>query len=153
MLGLKKINDILTDDNLQKLRDNYKEKDIFKLVEMKMGVYAPFLDYAKNFIDANYTKPTMKAKCRERTLIAILAQNKEAFPLAAHVYWGLMEGLIPEEIADTLLLSGAYNGYPTLNFSLEVLVKTLHALNEHIMTNMPLDALNVLKGLSEIFKS
>jgi hypothetical protein len=53
-------------------------------------------------------------KDRERTLIAVLAavDLDAGFLLAVHLYWGLAVGLLPTEIAHTLLLTSAYTGLP-----------------------------------------
>lgn len=66
---------------------------------------------------------------RERTLIGILAAgNRPAFALAVHFYWGLMEGLDVDDIADTLLLTGAYAGVDAFTNAAFTLGETLRLL-------------------------
>src|SRR5262245_5589759 len=50
---------------------------------------------------------------RQRCLMALLATRKEAFPLAIHMYIGLMEWVSPDEIKNILFLTGVYMGVPT----------------------------------------
>ncbi len=95
---------------------------------------APFIDAigARYYVagpGASGPSSPVAPKDRERTLIGILAAgNRPAFALAVHVYWGLMEGLDVDDIADTLLLAGAYAGVDAFTNAAFTLGETLELL-------------------------
>ncbi len=51
---------------------------------------------------------------RERCLIALLGARGAPWALAVHVYVGLMEGIVSEEIAHIIYLAGIYSGVSNL---------------------------------------
>lgn len=61
---------------------------------------------------------------RERCLISILATRKERLNLAIHIYMGLMYGLSPAEVANTLALTGTYSGISDYIFGMSVAAAT-----------------------------
>jgi hypothetical protein len=67
---------------------------------------------------------------RERCLIFCFAGRPRDFPLAIHIYWGLMVGLDPQEVAEVLLLSGLYQGLEGARNGMRVLAGTLGLLGE-----------------------
>lgn len=78
------------------------------------------------FFDASRWPPGERELC----IIAMLAQQyggSGAF-LAIHLYWGLMEGLSPEKLADALLLMGVYTGISNYNAGIGTLRKVLTLL-------------------------
>ena len=77
----------------------------------------------------------LSAADRERCLIALLASQRAGFALAVHVYIALMEGVFPEEIANVLLLAGMYSGADSFNSGLNVLGKTMDALEALAASN------------------
>ena len=80
----------------------------------------------------------LSAANRERCLLTLLAARGGGFPLATHVYLGLMEGfkedvapqddVSPEEIANIIFLAGVYSGADNLVVGLVTLVRTLKLL-------------------------
>ena len=80
---------------------------------------APFADF---LIGRFYTGEAWPPARRELVLIAIGAANLvgNGRTLAVHLYWGLMEGLGVGEIADTLLLVGAYAGIDRYSAAMRV---------------------------------
>jgi len=66
---------------------------------------------------------------RERVIIALMTANPlDTSLLAIHIYWGLMEGLSPEEIAWTQLLTAAYCGIDKFTIGQKTLATTLLAM-------------------------
>ena len=74
------------------------------------------------------TKPLLPHKKREMVLLATLTGQRAYSELAVHVYWGLMEGLDPDEIANVLLLTSMYTGMPTWSNAIRVLRTALTTL-------------------------
>lgn len=68
-------------------------------------------------------------KERERIIIALMTfRPMSSMFLAIHIYWGLMEGLSPNDIAWTQLLTGAYEGIDKYSNGIAVLSSTLTAM-------------------------
>lgn len=65
---------------------------------------------------------------RELVLIPVLAATATPFETATHIYWGLMEGLTPRAIANSLLLIGYYRGVSTWSNAGSILEGTLTLL-------------------------
>lgn len=66
---------------------------------------------------------------RERVIIALLTANPiSSMFLAIHLYWGLMEGLSPVEMAWVQLLTGTYAGIDKYSNGVSVLAQTLSAM-------------------------
>ncbi len=74
--------------------------------------------------------PRMARVDRERCLIAINAAKVKSMPLAVHAYWGLMEGLSPTQIVQTLNLAGIYGGIDAFTDGGRVLKTTFDLLVE-----------------------
>ena len=105
-----------------------------------------FYDDAELPADSS-TKPRtrLSAADRERCVIALLASHAERFNLALHIYLGLMAGVSAEEIANILLLVGAYGGVDKFSDALDVEKTTLGVLAD--ATNP--DPLALLKSLKD----
>lgn len=123
---------ILSYEALYALRASYKEEDGNTLLlagadANLIGAYAaagPFVTW----VSERFYKPGMFApRERELMLLSILADGP-ALTLSIHVYWGLMEGLSPKEIAECLLMTSAYRGLPLYANQVRVLQATLTAL-------------------------
>ncbi len=70
---------------------------------------------------------------RETALIPLLASQRAEMELAVHVYWGLMEGLNPDEIAGLLMVSGVYAGIGTQTVGLKVMSRVLVPLQQRYL--------------------
>ena len=79
--------------------------------------------FINGLLDDLYQGEGLSHLDRERCLIAVLAGRGEALTLGIHIYWGLMEGMSPDEVSHTLLLAGAYQGVPVYATGLLVLRK------------------------------
>ena len=54
---------------------------------------------------------------REAVIIATVAAERDTFVLSGHLYWGLMEGLSVENLADILLTVASYSGINNFRLS------------------------------------
>ncbi len=79
----------------------------------------------------------------ERCVITMLAAEKSGPFLAIHCYWGIVVGLLPDDIAETLLLVGTYQGVDSYTQGLRVLAETLMFLKEHVHE----DPVTMVRGL------
>ena len=70
------------------------------------------------------------ARERELCLITLLSAQAMGLELAVHIYWGLMEGLDPSQIAALVTLVGVYAGLDRFNAALGVMTSTMRALCE-----------------------
>ena len=104
---------MLGDDALALLRKGYQPAAMLAASGRTLTTLFP---KAAQYIDAVMAEyvggDDLAPPDRERCIITILTLQDARGTLAAHLYWGLMEGLSPVEIANTLLLAGAYAGVP-----------------------------------------
>jgi alkylhydroperoxidase/carboxymuconolactone decarboxylase family protein YurZ len=127
------IDTTLSDEQLTNLRNAYSRPAMIEL--LTTGVPKRYRQ-TRGYIDAvgtafypdNDGGDTMAAKDRERCLIAILGSRDAGLNLSIHIYLGLMEGLLPREIADIIFLAGVYTGVDRMSDGLAALVATLNAL-------------------------
>lgn len=106
--------------------------------------------YVDGVIDTLYQGEPLSHRDRERCLIAVLAGRQEALTLGVHIYWGLMEGLSPEEVSQTLVLAGAYQGIPVYATGLLVLEKTT-AMLKGLAAESAVDSVSVLQAFIATF--
>jgi alkylhydroperoxidase/carboxymuconolactone decarboxylase family protein YurZ len=78
----------------------------------------------------NGGKPLLQigAPERELCLIALMSAEGMRLELGVHIYWGLMEGLKPKQIAALMTLVGVYAGLDRFNAALGVMTTALRAL-------------------------
>lgn len=119
---------LLNTDELAKLRKDYDREVLFKAVKQAFAYYPPIAPLVDSIIETHYRKGVLSARDRERCLIALFAAQRDELPLAVHIYWGLMEGLSPEEIGATLMLVASYEGINRFAKSGKILRKTLTSL-------------------------
>ncbi len=116
---------------LKKLRAHYdRDRAIRNAIDTVTGLY----DGGANWlaaVDADvYRTDRMAPKDRERVLIGLFTANAERSALAIHAYWGLMEGMSPEEVQQTVLLAATYSGLNRYTFGLGALRATFAELEE-----------------------
>lgn len=121
----------LDEATLTALRAQYKPD--FMLAASRGAVVGPHpaaAGYVHWVVDYLYDGKRLKAADRERCLVALLAAKTtdSSFTLAVHLYWGMMEGLSVDELADVLALTGAYHGMPHYAMGQVTFRKTLDAL-------------------------
>lgn len=105
---------MLTQEHIAVLRDGY-QAETMKAASKGAVVNRHSVGgaYVVPFVDILYNEDLMSGKDRERCLIALLSTNGDVMTLSVHIYWGLMEGLSLEGIAQTLMLAGGYTGIAT----------------------------------------
>lgn len=115
---------------LARLRAGYDEAAMLHGADMAVKYpYPPAGPWTDPPGDMFYrTKPLLPHKKREMVLLATLTGQRAYSELAVHVYWGLMEGLEPDEIANVLLLTSMYTGMPTWSNAIRVLRTALGVL-------------------------
>ena len=74
----------------------------------------------------------MDNAARELILISVLGRQGNAYFLAIHIYWGLMEGLSVSAIANTLLLTSWYEGISLWSAQSGTLRTTLDVLKQQV---------------------
>lgn len=126
------IRSILTEAQLGVLRGGYR-RAVMDMVATKVvtGPYPPASGLvafaAERFF--NDAPPVLAPADRERCLLAIFAAGRRpAFAMAVHVYWGLMEGLTVDEIAEIVSLSALYGGLDVLTDGTRVVGDALRFL-------------------------
>lgn len=79
----------------------------------------------------NGGKPLLDLAARERELclISLLSAQHSGMELGIHVYWGIMEGLEPQQIAALMTLVGVYAGLSRFEAALTVMTITMKALD------------------------
>jgi hypothetical protein len=127
--------EILNDDELEALRRRYRE-DPTALQNLALhatgALYARGRRYVAEVGDLLYghREPTrfVEPIDREVQLLTLFAIDREPAQLAIHCYWSLLVGLLPEDIAETLLLASLRAGIDEYVSALGVMTKTLHIL-------------------------
>jgi alkylhydroperoxidase/carboxymuconolactone decarboxylase family protein YurZ len=116
---------------LRTLRAHY---DRDRMIDNAVVVVGGIFEGGKSWTDAFemdvYRTDRMKARNRERILISTFTAQGERTALAIHVYWGLMEGIQPDEIQQIVLLSGTYNGLGRYTFGMLTVLDTFNKLAE-----------------------
>ncbi len=81
-------------------------------------------------MDHQYDEAHLHPVCRELVLIALLTSRKEVGTIAIHVYWAIMEGVSPIEIAHVIALTGTYTGIDNYVIGIRAYHQTLAILAE-----------------------
>jgi hypothetical protein len=69
---------------------------------------------------------------RQRCLITILTTRPERFPLALHIFLGLLEGIPVAEMRSIFFLVGTYAGVPGMVSGIDLFVDVLHILDQEL---------------------
>lgn len=149
------VRDILDANALDQLKAHYSTELMTTVATtMAWQPYPP----AKGLIGAvgeRFYESTaqMCGRDREMCLITILASGGfPPFALAVHIYWGLMEGLSVDEIADVLTLTGTYCGIPRMTDGYFTLGETLKVLAKASVTPESAASGAVLKTVVAAFR-
>ncbi len=122
---------ILSDADITLLRSGYDRARMkASAVAGVAGAFGPAVPYVQTMVDRLFDSAVLPPEQREVGIIALLAARSGGGGLfvAIHLYWGLMEGLPVERLADTLLLTGYYSGISVFNAGLATLIRTLTTL-------------------------
>ena len=157
-----RIDDILTDGQLQMLRADYNEDEMIQLLSSGIpGIDKRTTDFVTAIRRSFYGRETyffpggeqaMSAKDRERCLIAVLASRDAGLNLALHIYNGLMAELSPQEIADIIFLCGVYTGVDRISDGLWAEERTLQALKRIAVPPLLCSVGNVVPALVAAFR-
>lgn len=157
----KDVTEILMPEEIAALRANYDAEllsnvatkalvDKFPASGLWVGTIQKIL-----FKDAdNGGKPLLDIAPRERELclITLMSSQNLGLELGIHIYWGIMEGLEPRQIAALLTLVGVYAGLPRFEAALTVMTKTMKALDEAAETGQT-EVMQVVNHLLVAFGS
>ncbi len=123
------VTEILTPAEIEVLRGGFSDSRMLStLTQVLRETYAPmggFLDWTQSSL---YNPDVLSPRDRERTLIALLCSQPMDTALSVHLYWGLVAGLSPGEIAQTLMLCGTYLGVPAYSRGVTLFQQVLHFL-------------------------
>lgn len=92
----------------------------------------------------------LAAKERELCLITLMSAQHLGMELGVHVYWGIMEGLEPKEIAALMTLVGVYAGLSRFEAALTAMQKTVRAMHS-VAEKGQTDVLSVVNALLVAF--
>lgn len=123
-MGPADVTTLLSDEQLDLLRAAYDADAMNAAARAATALpWPPAAPFADFLINRFYTGDAWPPARRELVLIALGAANLvgNGRTFAVHLYWGLMEGLGIGEIADTLLLVGAYAGIDRYSSAMRVL--------------------------------
>ncbi len=151
MSELPQTDQILTQDDLRKLRDGFDKEQLNAILGGTLPkVYPPATEYTDAIMSSFYS-PSRSTELddvnRERCIITLLAAKDAGFTLAIHIYIGLMLEIPPNEIAHILMLVGTYAGVESFTGGLLKLLKTQGVLKELLRTS---DAPSVLEVYRKI---
>lgn len=104
--------------------------------------------------DDNGGKPLLDLPARERELclLSLMSAQHLGMELGVHVYWGIMEGLEPKEIAALMTLVGVYAGLSKFEAALSVMMKAVEAMHAAAQSG-DTDVLGVINKLLVAFGS
>lgn len=135
----KDVTQMLSDQQLCRLRSGYDAELLSDLatqtVVQKFPASQVWISTIQRILfkdPANGNRPLLdlSAKERELCLVTLLSAQAMDLELAVHIYWGLMEGLEPKELAALITVVGVYAGLDKFNSALDVMTKTMHALDK-----------------------
>ncbi len=146
------VGQILSAEQLAVLRSGYRNDDMLQLARtIAAGSFAGALPMQQlvaakffagdgfNLADTALTGPpstVISPKERESVIIALMtARLADPMFLAIHIYWGLMEGLHPEQIAWIQHLTGTYSGIDLFSRGINILNRTLCGLQACLPDN------------------
>jgi alkylhydroperoxidase/carboxymuconolactone decarboxylase family protein YurZ len=150
--AMENLADVITSTELASLRAGY-DKSAFLGANQDAFVdaYPPLASWIQATSKLLYADGPISAQQRELCLITLLAYRAPGVALATHVYWGLMEGLHPEQVCHAASLAGCYGGFPTLGDALVVIKRTFSVLKRLAMDETARASSAVLAALVREF--
>lgn len=157
----KDVTEILTAEELEALRADYDPKLLSDVATKALVDKFPASGLWVNTIQKilfkdpeNGGKPLLDLGGRERELclITLMSAQHLGLELGIHVYWGMMEGLEPGQIAALMTLVGVYAGLSRFEAALSVMTKTMKALDGAAESGET-EVLQVVNRLLEAFGS
>jgi alkylhydroperoxidase/carboxymuconolactone decarboxylase family protein YurZ len=124
------VQEYISSQQLGTLRKGWEGNEDAVLAAAARAVVGDFPDSGGPLSEAAgkvFHPETMEPKERERLIIALLSakdvNDGELTPI--HMYWGIMEGLAPEDVAATLAVVATYFGLPNYVTSVSRLARLL----------------------------
>ncbi len=141
--GVETIDRILSPDELSAFRRGFSNDRMNELARQAVAGTFPAAMAAVDLVGRTYfggvseRSPAggsaLDGRERERVIIALMTAGPcDTLLLAIHIYWGLMEGLSPDEIAWTQLLTGTYRGIDKFTSGVGVLTVTLRSMRSSL---------------------
>jgi len=127
------VREILGEPELARLRAGYDRDAMNRAaLDALISPFPPARAFAEfvvgHFYDAERWPPDRRELCLI-TYFTVEGGNDHV-NLGTHIYWGLMEGLSPEVIGDTILLASVYSGIDNYTNGIGVLRRVLTVLRE-----------------------
>ncbi|QRN95851.1 hypothetical protein JRI60_43550 [Archangium violaceum] len=155
--GDKSLKAILNNDDLKKLRQDFKEQTLLDSARTGIGQKLPDSMGFINTLEEQFYKPANQsqeqyrelARQRESQLITLFLvyARGQGFFLGIHFYWGLMMGLSLSDVARQVLLAGMYGGIQVLNAGQMTLERTLLYL-KRMVDDGKTTTLDILSGIT-----
>lgn len=126
----KDVSKMLSAEQLTTLRGGFSGQAFADGPRVSLGSeYPPVLEWLGPFLDRFFIQNVLPADRREQVILSVLAGKTlpDAY-LGIHIYGALMEGLSPDDVANTLLLATSYQGLGNFNNAITIMGKTLAAL-------------------------
>ncbi len=121
----------LAEAQIQNLQKGYDRESLRELGKKFLSQpYKAILPWAEFVMDHQYNEDHLHPQLRELVLIALLTSRKEVGTVAIHIYWAIMEGVSPAEIAHTIALTGTYTGLDNYVIGIRAYHQTLAILAE-----------------------
>jgi alkylhydroperoxidase/carboxymuconolactone decarboxylase family protein YurZ len=142
---------LLSVEELTVLRRNFSGTLLYREASRSaVGSYAAAARPLDTLMGAFYERVTLlEPRQREQVLSALLAAQGTSGEVAVHAYWGLMEGVTPEQLAATFLLVGIYTGVPKYRNAIHVLDAVCRTLKCLAASDETADTRNVLREFGE----
>lgn len=124
--------EILSDEAIQLLRDGFDRKLMYAIVRQTLNVPYPPVAPWTEFIMGDLYDGEGPLDHAQRELIVISQLCAQGFiaPLGTHIYWGLVEGLSPAQIAQAITLTGTYAGAQKYVVGIRVMGQMMQMLAE-----------------------
>ncbi|MCC6552238.1 MAG: hypothetical protein IT372_04350 [Polyangiaceae bacterium] len=126
------VREILTEEQIARLRAGYDREAMNRAaIGALISPFPPSRAFAEfvvgHFFDPQRWPPDRRELC---LITYFTADGADATNLGTHIYWGLMEGLTPDVIGDTILLAAAYSGIDNYTNGINVLRHVLLVLRD-----------------------
>lgn len=127
------VREILDQEQLARLRAGYDRDAMNRAaINALISPFPPARAFAEVVVGHFYDAARWPPDRRELCLITYFTVEggDERGNLGIHIYWGLMEGLSPEVIGDTILLASVYSGIDKYTNGIRALQRVLTVLRE-----------------------
>ncbi len=126
------VTEMLSADAIALLRDGFDRNLMYAIVKQTLNTPYPPVAPWTDFIMGDLYDGEGPLSHAQRELIVISQLCAQGFtaPLATHIYWGLVEGLSPAQIAQAITLTGTYAGAQKYVVGIKVMAQMMGMLAE-----------------------